>query len=116
MTRGLLRICDMMVNESPSLLNRLHLEDTVIRQFLERGDDLLRFYKRLPQVITATKALPAYADAQATQKTENIPLPDIFPLEPHASFKLRYVYNDEVNFPLKVIRKKIRSHRHLIYG
>jgi len=102
MTRGLLRICDMMVS-SPDLLNRLHLEETVIRQFLERGDDLLRFYVPLPFVITATKPLPAHADAQAVKKTENIPLPDIFPIEPHASFKLKYVYNDEVNFPLKPI-------------
>lgn len=102
MTRGLLRVCDMMASDSSDLLNRLHLEDIVIRQFLERGDDLLRFCVPLPQVITATKPLPAHADAQAVKKTENIPLPDIFPIEPHASFKLKYVYNDEVNFPLKV--------------
>lgn len=102
-TRGFLRICDMMASERPGLLNRIHLEETVSRQFLERGQDLLRFHLPLHQVITDTRGLPAYADGQAVKGTENIPLPDIFPLEPHAHFQLKYVYNDEIVFPLKPI-------------
>jgi len=102
-TRGFLRVCDMMASERPGLLNRIHLEETVTRQFLERGQDLIRFHLPLPQVITDIRALPAYADGQVVKETENIPLPDIFPLEPHAHFNLKYVYNDETVFPLKPI-------------
>ena len=78
------------------------MEKTVIRQFLERKGELLRFYVNTPHVVTDTRALAPYADQQVVKSTENIQLPDISPLEPDISFKVKYVYNDQVNFPLKV--------------
>jgi len=116
MTRGFMRICDMMSNDRPSLLGRMHMEKTVIRQFLERKGELLRFYVNTPHVVTDTRALAPYADQQVVKSTENIQLPDISPLEPDISFKVKYVYNDQVNFPLKPLHSVACARHHVHTG
>ena len=97
----MLRACDNLASDMPSLLGRMHLEQTVIRQFVERKNDLLRFYVPIQHVITDLKPLPAYADAQKVKDTESIPLPDIYPLEPMSYMFPTHVYNDETNFPVQ---------------
>lgn len=101
--RGMLRCCDLsQLSTCPSLIKRMHLEDNVVRQFVERGDKLVRFYLPLAQIITDTKPLKPYADKELVKSTKNIEIPDIYPMHPLASIWPTHVYNDQPNFPIKV--------------
>ena len=101
--RGMLRCCDMKLSSKyPSLLQRLHLENNVIRQFLQRGDTLLRFYVPLAQILTDRKPLIPYANNDVVKSTENIQLPDISPMHPLVTLWPKYIYNDRSDFPIKV--------------
>ena len=103
LTRGMLRCCDSSKSAShPLLLNRLHLEDNIVRQFLERGQKLIRFYLPLAQILTDTQPLKPYANTDVVKSTENINVPDIFPMDPLAALWPTHKYNNESNFPLKV--------------
>ena len=103
LTRGMLRCCDSSkAATNPSLLNRLHLEDNIVRQFLEREDKLIRFYLPLPQILTDRKPLKAYANIDSVKSTEEINVPDIYPMHPVVTLWPTHVYNDQPNFPLKV--------------
>ena len=101
--RGMLRHCDMSLSSKyPSVLKRLHLEDNVIRQFLERGDKLVCFYVPLAQMLTDRKPLMPYASNDVVQSTESMPLPDIAPMHPLVTLWPKYIYNDQSGFPIKV--------------
>jgi len=103
LTRGMLRCVDSSKSaEHPSLLNRIHLENNEIRQFLERGDKLIRFYLPLAQILTDKKPLKPYANKDSVKSTEDIDLPDIYPMHPLVTLWPTNVYNDQSNFPLKV--------------
>ena len=69
-TRGMFRYCDFMAGQHPGLLNRAHLENTVIRQFWEHPSapdgGLVRLYLDLPFVVTAPKPLPAFSNDKPT--------------------------------------------------
>jgi len=101
LTRGLLRACDSVAGDRPSLLSRMHLENTQIRQFIERKEDLIRFFVPIQHMVTDSKPLAAYADSNEVQRTQNMTLPNIEPLDPHCTFYKVNVYNDQVNFPIK---------------
>jgi hypothetical protein len=73
-----------------------------VRQFLERGNKLVRFYLPLAQILTDKKPLNPYANKDTVDSTENINLPDIYPMDPLVTLWPVNVYNDESNFPLKV--------------
>jgi len=103
LTRGMLRCVDSSKSaEHPSLLNRIHLENNEIRQFLERGDKLIRFYLPLAQILTDAKPLKPYANKDSVKSTEDIDLPDIYPMHPLVTLWPTNVYNDQSNFPLKI--------------
>merc|ERR1712150_190799 len=101
--RGMLRCCDSSKSAiNPSLLHRLHLEDNIVRQFLERGDKLIRFYLPLAQILTDEQPLKAYADAESVKSTNDINVPDIYPMHPIVTLWPTHVYNNQSNFPLKI--------------
>ena len=101
--RGMLRCCDLTLSSAyPSLLGRLHLENNIVRQFLERGDKLVRFYVPLAQILTDSKPLEPYANKDVVESTRNIQLPDIAPMHPLVTLWPCHIYNDQSNFPIKV--------------
>ncbi len=99
--RGLFGVCDINSSSerAPNLLFRLHLESNLLRQFIEKDNRLLRFFVPLPYVVTDTKPLEPYADAQATL---DVALPDISPMNPFVCLWPKQVYNPQQNFPIKV--------------
>lgn len=99
--RGLFGVCDInsSSDKAPNLLFRLHLESNLLRQFIEKDNRLLRFFVPLPYVVTDTKPLEPYGDAQATL---DVALPDISPLNPFVCLWPKQVYNPQQNFPIKV--------------
>ena len=114
LTRGMLRCCDSSKSATnPALLNRLHLENNIVRQFLERGEKLVRFYLPLAQILTDTRPLAPYANVDVVKSTVEIDVPDIFPMDPLAALWPTNVYNEQSNFPLKVTRQleSIREHK-----
>ena len=104
--RNLLGICDMAPAKQSSLLYRLHLEGNYLRQLIEKDDHLLRFDIPLPFVITDTRPLEPYGDAEATR---DVALPDISPINPFVCLWAKQVYNPEQNFPIKVLVKRTKE-------
>ena len=96
--RALLAICDQSSNSQLSLLNRLHLEDNLLRQFMEKDERLVRFYLPLSYIVTDPMPLEPYCDASITKE---IPLTDISPMNPFVCIWQKNVYNTEQNFPIK---------------
>ena len=96
---GLLGVCDQLPDHQLSLLNRLHLEDNLLRQLVEKDGQLVRFSVPMSYIVTDTKPLKPLCDAGVTQ---DVALPDLSPLNPFVGFQLNHVYNPEQNFPIKV--------------
>ena len=102
--RGMLRCCDLsQAAKSPSLVQRMHLENNIVRQFMERGEKLIQFYLPITQILTDRMPLKPYADMNMVASTESIELPDIYPFDPLVMLWPRHIYNDQSNFPIKVI-------------
>ena len=102
--RGMLRCCDLsQAAKSPSLVQRMHLENNIVRQFMERGEKLIQFYLPIAQILTDRMPLKPYADMNMVASTESIELPDIYPFDPLVMLWPRHIYNDQSNFPIKVI-------------
>ena len=99
MIRSLLAICDQSSDSQMSLLYRLHLENNLLRQFIEKDGRLVRFFLPLAYIVTDTKPLEPFCDPAVTK---DVTLPDISPMNPFVCLWEKNVYNDEQNFPLKV--------------
>ena len=54
---------------------------------------------QIPYIVTDTKPLEPYGDAEATK---DVALPDISPLNPFVCLWPQQVYNPDRNFPIKV--------------
>jgi len=101
--RGMLRCCDLsQAAKSPSLVQRMHLENNIVRQFMERGEKLIQFYLPIAQILTDRMPLKPYADMNMVASTESIELPDIYPFDPLVMLWPRHIYNDQSNFPIKI--------------
>lgn len=99
--RGLFRCCDLLSNKYPHLLHRLHQEESVLRQFLEKDNKLLRIHAPMAYLTTDTKPVTAYADQQTVDSTFEMDLPDLTPLNSLTHFSDDNVYRFENNFPIK---------------
>jgi hypothetical protein len=97
--RGILGIYDFSTSNTQSLLQRHHLENTVMRQFIEKDGNLLRFNVDVPIVVTDLKPLEPYGDPNATiEKT----IPNLHPMNPLVGLWPKNVYNPHSVFPVKV--------------
>jgi len=96
---GLLGVCDQMPDNQLSLLYRLHLENNLVRQFVEKDGQLVRFSVPISYIVTDTKPLEPLCNSAVT---EDISLPDISPLNAFVGFEQSNVYNPQQNFPIKV--------------
>lgn len=96
--RSLLAICDQSSDRQMSLLYRLHLENNMLRQFIEKDGELVRFYLPLAYIVTDTTPLEPFCDAAVTN---DVTLPDISPMNPFVCLWKKNVYNAEQNFPIK---------------
>lgn len=97
--RGILGVYDLSSGSNYSLLQRHHLENTVMRQFIEKDGNLLRFNINVPIVVTDSKPLQPYGDPNATKE---ITIPNLYPMNPLVGLWPKNVYNPESAFPVKV--------------
>jgi hypothetical protein len=102
--RGMVRVCDLHVSDHASLLDRTHLENSVLRQFIEREGSLVRFYMPVPFIVTDPKPLPSFASKQEIEATKDVKLPNLYPLSVLNAIWPRHVYRHENNFPIRTVQ------------
>jgi len=97
--RGILGIFDFSSEINESLIKRHHLENIVMRQFIEKDGQLVRFLLNLPFVVTDSKPLEPFGDPKSTF---DIDIPDLSPMNPLVGLWPKNVYNSQSTFPIKV--------------
>jgi hypothetical protein len=109
--RGIYRCFDTLSMEFPSLINRMHVEDSMLRQFFEREDQCIRTYSPLAYLVTDENPLQPYADKEAVEATTRQQLPDLAPLNAFSYFFEDHVYRQMNNFPIKETAKSVLGGR-----
>ena len=92
-------VFDSLAGDYPSLLNRSHLENCMIRQFFYKDDYYVRVVNPLHYVITDDKALKP--NTERVKMTTGIDLPNIFPENAVSRLVEHDVYRNENSFPIR---------------
>lgn len=100
---------DFLAIEYPSLLNRQHFENVLLRQFFERDGHKVRVASPLFYLVTDEKPLQPYAPKEAVDSTTSLELPDLSPLNSLSYLFDNHIYRDMNNFPVKDTIKNISS-------
>ncbi len=111
MIKGMFNVFDGLSSDVPSLLRRVHLDSTMLRQFFERNRKLVRVYSPMDFLVADEEPLEPYADENQVDKTAILEVPDLHPLNCFSYLFEEHVYRLNNNFPIKVRFKYLVKHR-----
>jgi len=95
LTRGIFK--ELCKNNNTSLDSQHFLENSLVKQFIRRPDGkLLRFFLRIPFMVTGRKRL----ENNSIQQAQDVSLPNVHPLDSTAGLKQENIYQLENNFPI----------------
>jgi hypothetical protein len=89
----LLQLCEFAYkNNVDAALNHAVVQDETVIVPLEKDGDLIQFELTVNFLLNSAAPLPAYADADEVQATQNIPLPDLYPIKHTIALEKENIY------------------------
>lgn len=82
MSTKLIQLCEFACeNGTNAVSSRALVQDETVFVPLEKDGDLIQLELTADFLLNSATPLPAYADANEVQATQDIPLPDLYPIK-----------------------------------
>jgi hypothetical protein len=89
----LLQLCEFAYeNSADAVSSRALVQDETIIVPLEKDGDLMQLELTVNFLLNSTTPLPVYADADEVQRTQDIPLPDLYPIKHTVTLEKENIY------------------------
>lgn len=93
MSSKLLQLCEFACeNSADAVSSRALVQDETVFVPLEKDGDLIQLELTANFLLNSTTPLPIYANADEVQGTQDIPLPDLYPIKHTVTLERENIY------------------------
>ncbi|KAJ4435100.1 hypothetical protein ANN_23675, partial [Periplaneta americana] len=102
MSSKLIQLCEFACgNTSAAISSRALVQDAVVFVPFEKDGDLIQMELTVDFMLCGATPLKPYADAAEVQKTQDIELPDLYPIKHTITLETEHIYEIKNVFPVR---------------